>query len=495
MLTILLLVEVSILASNIKSVEVEPATWIVDDDGPADFHTIQEAINHACEGDSIFVKTGTYNENVVIDKSIFLIGEKSETTKVCGTKTGPAIHVEEADNVVVKCFTFEVPIDTRHPSVNLYGSIGGFFTNNIVISGFFGIRMSRCKNVTIEDNKCNNNYDYGILIGHSSNNVIRSNNVTNTWYGIGLWSSSNNIIANNYITGTGRGGGYPTSFEPAGILLWNYSSKNQVIGNKIYNNKHNGISIASFSTDNLIINNVVSNNWHYSVWLEENSTSNTFYHNLFDGQKQVYIQNCSNMWNCDYPCGGNYWSDYSDVDFYKGPYQNETGSDGIGDTPYVIDDNNIDNYPLAGHFKSFNTSLGISCDIVSNSTIEDFQFFATNRTIIMHVSNTTADQTYGFCRLTITHDLIAPPYNITVNNNPIGYSTIFENETLSIIYFTYEHSTLEIIIIPEFPATAALILLITFSAFIIALAKKSCRLKQLFSNKSSEHKMFLSKPT
>ena len=47
-----------------------------------------------------------------------------------------------------------------------------------------------------------------------------------------------------------------------------------------------------------------------------------------------------------HPSGCNYWKDYTGTDFYSGPYQNETGSDGIGDTPYVIDENNTDHYPL-----------------------------------------------------------------------------------------------------------------------------------------------------
>ena len=51
------------------------------------------------------------------------------------------------------------------------------------------------------------------------------------------------------------------------------------------------------------------------------------------------------VWDNSYPDGGNFWSDYNGTDVYKGPYQNETGSDGIGDTPYVIDANNTDRYP------------------------------------------------------------------------------------------------------------------------------------------------------
>jgi nitrous oxidase accessory protein NosD len=60
----------------------------------------------------------------------------------------------------------------------------------------------------------------------------------------------------------------------------------------------------------------------------------------------------SNTWDNGYPSGGNYWSDYSGVDEYSGPYQNETGSDGIGDTPYIIDEKNCDRYPLITPFRS-----------------------------------------------------------------------------------------------------------------------------------------------
>jgi hypothetical protein len=53
-----------------------------------------------------------------------------------------------------------------------------------------------------------------------------------------------------------------------------------------------------------------------------------------------------NVWDDDYPSGGNYWSDYASVDVKKGPGQDLPGSDGIGDTIYVIDADNVDHYPL-----------------------------------------------------------------------------------------------------------------------------------------------------
>ncbi|NIO37116.1 hypothetical protein GTO27_05370, partial [Candidatus Bathyarchaeota archaeon] len=61
---------------------------------------------------------------------------------------------------------------------------------------------------------------------------------------------------------------------------------------------------------------------------------------------QGYSYNSVNTWNNSYPSGGNYWSDYVNEDIYAGANQDEPGSDGIWDHPYVIDVDNQDNYPL-----------------------------------------------------------------------------------------------------------------------------------------------------
>jgi len=84
-----------------------------------------------------------------------------------------------------------------------------------------------------------------------------------------------------------------------------------------------------------------------------------FYHNNFINNNEWQVNDIGpffgldysvNTWDAGYPSGGNYWSDYTGVDLYSGAYQNEPGSDGIGDTSYVTTPygNNADNYPFMG---------------------------------------------------------------------------------------------------------------------------------------------------
>ena len=71
-------------------------------------------------------------------------------------------------------------------------------------------------------------------------------------------------------------------------------------------------------------------------------TDARFINNLF----QAYDDMDDNSWNDTYPSGGNYWSDYEGLDLNSTPSQDVPPSDGIGDTPYNIDADSTDYYPL-----------------------------------------------------------------------------------------------------------------------------------------------------
>ncbi|UCG68296.1 MAG: FG-GAP repeat protein [Thermoplasmata archaeon] len=101
------------------------------------------------------------------------------------------------------------------------------------------------------------------------------------------------------------------------------------------------------SNDNIITDNNIINNTEYGIYII-NSTGNSIYHNkIINNTNQAFDNtNDQNLWDAGYPMGGNYWSDYSGVDNFKGPDQDQPGSDGIGDINYSIDPNSRDNYPL-----------------------------------------------------------------------------------------------------------------------------------------------------
>jgi parallel beta-helix repeat protein len=140
-------------------------------------------------------------------------------------------------------------------------------------------------NITAQNLDLKNN-GQGLLLAYTKSSLITGNNITNNEYGIFLYSSNNNTISGNHIANNGCG-----------------------------------------------------------VWLEF-SSNNTIYHNNFVSNAIQIDYPPINIWDNGYPSGGNYWSAYTGVDIYRGPYQNVTGSDGICDTPYIIDANNIDHYPL-----------------------------------------------------------------------------------------------------------------------------------------------------
>jgi parallel beta-helix repeat protein len=303
-------------------------------------------------------------------------------------------------------------------------------TSTYYRSNEFGIILiygSSCCNVTGNDITCYQ--DTIVSIHGSSNNTIAKNNVTSIEaVGIGSVHSPNTVIAGNNVT---------CSYYAYGIFLQG-SDNNSISSNNIVDcdvlGGGFGLSMAGCSACHIYHNNFINN-----TSLVEYCSGCHFYHNNFiNNTGHFEVGNSVDLdWDDGHPSGGNYWSDYNGTDLYGGRYQNETGSDGIGDTPYTIDSNNGDNYPLMGPFSSLG---GISA--VSNSTISSFQF--SEATISFSVTGPPG--TTGFCTLTVQHSALSAPYIVTVDGNPIPHTTIFEDDTMSIIYFTYQHSTHEVAI-------------------------------------------------
>lgn len=65
------------------------ATITVNDNGGADYTTIQDAINHSSNGDTILVWNGTYTQNIIVNKSVSIIGNGTSNTTIKGPGSSP----------------------------------------------------------------------------------------------------------------------------------------------------------------------------------------------------------------------------------------------------------------------------------------------------------------------------------------------------------------------------------------------------------------------
>ena len=368
--------------------------------------TIQEAINQADPGDTIFVRKGTYYENVIVNKSVSLVGEDRDSTIVDGNRQGSVISIV-ANNVNISGFTI------RYSGNDYYDS---------------GIYVDHSSGNDISHNTITNNRD-GMYLDSSSNNVFSENTITNNRDGINLYSSSNNMVSENTIS----------SNSYYGISL--FSSSNNVFSENTITNNRDGMYLYS-SSNNVVSENTISSNSYYGMYLTLDSSNNIIYFNNFNDTHTHVWTDSTNVW--DDGSEGNYWSDYTGQDL---------NADGIGDTAYVIDVNNRDNHPLMGMFSDFNVALEketYHVTTICNSTISEFRFEigpeTGNKMIRFNV--TGKDSIAGFCRITIPTELMNYPYIVVVGTEEIT-TTILDvsNETWAYLYFVFIHSSHTVTII------------------------------------------------
>ena len=248
---------------------------------PDNYPTIQQAIDAASDGDTIFVRSGTYYENLLISKSLTLVGEDRSRTIVDGSQISNTIEIRSS--IDLSGFTFQ-------------GGRGRWFSECVfVVTG----------NSRITGNSICNNPGIGIMVACGGNTITQNYFADNSGPAIRIMQSSGNMVSDNCIYGT--------------IAFTDYSLHNTITRNILGDISFIYLG-GNYPRDNFIYNNDIG-----GVSIDP----------------PIY-----NFWNLSYPTGGNYWSSYSGVDEKSGPKQDEPGSDGVGDTSFVIDANNIDNYPL-----------------------------------------------------------------------------------------------------------------------------------------------------
>ena len=517
------------------------------------YETIQEAIdaNETLNGHTIFVETGMYYEHIIVSKSLSLVGENRSTTIIDGNQTTSIIILVKNNNVKITGFTVQNGQSTGISTFSDFSGHNisyNYVTNmhtamwltsnntivvaNTVFNNYWGIFLIASNCTLLGNHMSGNTYNFvvygsydseydhlvditntvdtkpiyylknisdtvygaqtnaGLFVLYKCNNItIKDLALTGNRWGVLLWNSTfcriENVTASSNTIGirlfhsdnSTVFGCTTVSNRDAGISVI-YSMKNIISGNNVSSNEHTGIFFGN-SSDNTVFGNNLANN-DKGFWLAENSFPNKFYHNnLINNSRQVdFYDSYPNSWGNDIE--GNYWSNYSGVD---------SDHDGIGDTPYLLDANNTDHFPLMGEFHKYHIwyiERGFTLTLISNSTISNFfvGFWIEHpeyRIIFFDVAGETG---YGFCRLCIPKSLMAPPYTVTIDNGqtPVTYynETLFDNDTHQWIYFAYLHSEHQVEIIPEFPSflILPLFMIATLLAVIVYKRKHQTRNKK-----------------
>lgn len=360
---------------------MDRGTVYVDDDADPSWYdathvkTIQEGIINASIDDTVFVYIGTYNENIVIDKTVDLIGEDKDSTIIHGLdESDDAVEIT-SDWCNISEFTIENGgtnsggIRVKADYCTIFNSIfddnidKGIFVELSVYTNIHdntfsdnnqGVYIYWSDYTTISSNDISNNKDNGILCLSSEYNDILGNTVdlnsglgiylnnecdyndiigntvdSNDEGGIRLYKSDGNTISENVVSNNGDTG------EDGGIICFS-SNNNDIYENTINSNSDQGIFI-EMSQSNDIYKNEVYDNDIYGINCDS-SNNNVIYNNNIYDNSQNGIDDGTNTWYDSIKEQGNYWDDYTG---------NDNNKDGIGDTPYnVPGDGNQDKYPL-----------------------------------------------------------------------------------------------------------------------------------------------------
>ena len=291
------------------------------------YTTIQAAVNDASTGDTIIVRDGVYNENLIVNKQVTVKSENGySSTTVNGSRYNHVFDVS-ADFVRIEGFT-------------IYGA-----TN----SGKAGIYTQNVSYVTISDNRCGydaSHYnDNGIYVSYTSSNISIIGNICNYSWNRGIHINGSNITALGNICNANAFG-----------ISAEISDNNVIANNICSDNSQWGIYVRESNNINMI-NNTCSNN-DYGIYIISANINNFYLNNLNNNTiANVYSNNSSNIWHSstlmyyDYNGSmyngylGNYYSDHSLLD---------SDGDGITNLSYDLPDSEPDDqYPLSATSENF----------------------------------------------------------------------------------------------------------------------------------------------
>jgi parallel beta-helix repeat protein len=260
------------------TVSFDGTIYYVGGSGPGNYSNIQDAVNQTSDGDMVFVFAGTYYENVMINRSIELIGENQEATIIDGQEANGHVVILNADEVTVTGFTIQNCGGIPNAAELYVTSENNHIINNtLVCTTFYGAEA--------------------IWLWQSSKNTITQNSISHHSYGIWLEYSDDNTISQNDIG----------DIQEWGIILGN-SHYNNVTGNTLTGND-GGIYIRDSNTNTVSGNDIARNRVGVAIIdLDSTSADNTITHNtfVFNTRQASFVtaRNSTkrNTWD------GNYWN-------------------------------------------------------------------------------------------------------------------------------------------------------------------------------------------
>ncbi|MDH5266390.1 MAG: right-handed parallel beta-helix repeat-containing protein [Candidatus Bathyarchaeota archaeon] len=203
-LTVFFLIASTLLVTT-KTATAQPDVIYV----PTDYPTIQEAINAASEGDTILIRNGTYFENIIVNKTVAIVGENRDATILDGLQRRDVILMT-SDDVSISDLTVQ---NGKYCGVEVLSSVNCTLTNIVARNNEFGIDLFESRNCVLIGNTATNN-ELGLSLGHSGGNYLRDNS---------LYGNAENF--NCYLPGT------PQNIED---YLNDADTSNTVDGNPVY---------------------------------------------------------------------------------------------------------------------------------------------------------------------------------------------------------------------------------------------------------------------
>ena len=231
-----------VLALNLAA-KVQAATYTVDDDGAADFSSIQDAIDAAGSGDTILVESGSYLETLELKSGVDVLGAGFGTTYIKGGHTGHVVYAYNVDGAVFDGFAVvDSRQDSQYAGVRIVGG-SLVVSNNLITNNLRGISISGASSAIIRNNiitlnGINDGYlDYGIIVNQAT--PLITNNIVSRTTGAGIyvaWAGSlNTRIINNTIVDNDDDG------------IWCYRSS-PIIKNNIITGNSYGIAASHHET-------------------------------------------------------------------------------------------------------------------------------------------------------------------------------------------------------------------------------------------------------